>query len=77
MDEGVRVIYSGGYTHDIGVIIGHGDQNGWLVYRHPDGQWVTLADIKPFIVEIMLMEPALGPSRDANAMRKKEVLKDG
>lgn len=25
---------------------------GWLMARHPDGQWVTLADLKPLAARI-------------------------
>lgn len=24
------------------MLVSEGEWNGWLVYRHPDGQWVTL-----------------------------------
>ena len=41
----VTVIYDGGYTDTLG-IVAEGDLKGWLVYRHVDGQWVTLADLK-------------------------------
>ncbi len=41
----VQVIYRGGYVPDLGVSL-LDSYRGWLVYRHPDGQWVTLADLK-------------------------------
>ena len=41
----VQVIYEGGYIPDLGISLLGGDR-GWLVYRHPDGQWVTLVDLK-------------------------------
>lgn len=25
---------------------------GWLMVKHPDGQWVTLADLKPLAARI-------------------------
>lgn len=27
-------------------------QFGWLFAKHPDGQWVTVADLKPLVPEI-------------------------
>jgi hypothetical protein len=41
----VKIIYQGGYIPDIGISL-LGSFRGWLVYLHPDGQWVTLADLK-------------------------------
>ena len=43
----VRIIYSGGYVPDLGIVEDPGftSYNGWLVYRHPDGQWVNLANL--------------------------------
>lgn len=41
----VKLIYQGRYVRDLG-IVEEGYWKGWLVYRHPDGQWVTLADLK-------------------------------
>ncbi len=52
----VKVIYSGGYIPDLGVITETKSYKGWLVYRHPDGQWVTLTDLKPFAY-LMLTAP--------------------
>ena len=43
-DLQVRIIYSGGYVPDLGIVTGR--YRGWLVYRHPNGQWVTLVDLK-------------------------------
>lgn len=40
----VREIYQGGYIADLG-IIEEGQFKGWLVFKHPDGQWVTLAKL--------------------------------
>ena len=40
----VEIIYQGGYVPDLGIVRGS-DLAGWLVYRHPEGQWVTLADL--------------------------------
>lgn len=46
-DFNVKVIYSGGYVPDLGIIVGKvSAMPGWLVFRHLDGQWVTLADLK-------------------------------
>ncbi len=44
----VRTIYSGGYTHTLGIIT-EGDMRGWLVYRHVEGNWVTLANLGDFV----------------------------
>jgi hypothetical protein len=41
----VKLIYQGGYIANLG-IVEEGGFKGWLVYRHPDGQWVTLVDLK-------------------------------
>ncbi len=56
MDEGIQVIYNGGYMPDLGIVIGNGQENGWLFYRHPDEKWVSLVDVKPFIEKVMLNE---------------------
>ena len=40
-----QTIYRGGYVPDLG-IVSEGGFKGWLVYRNPDGQWVTLVDLK-------------------------------
>ena len=42
----IKVIYAGGYIPDLAICLEDGAQRGWLVYRHPDGQWVTLVDLK-------------------------------
>ncbi len=45
----VKVIYSGRYIPDLGIVLGPENYTGfigWLVYKHPDGQWVTLVDLK-------------------------------
>jgi len=42
----IKVIYDGGYIPDLAICLEAGPQHGWLVYRHPDGQWVTLVDLK-------------------------------
>ncbi len=44
----VKVIYKGGYIPNLGVVQ-DGQFKNWLVYRHPDGQWVTLADLSGVI----------------------------
>lgn len=40
----VKVIYNGGYIPTLG-IVQDGQFKNWLVYKHHDGQWVTLADL--------------------------------
>jgi len=40
----VTVIYQGGYVADLG-IMNERPYKGWLVFKHPDGQWVTLCDL--------------------------------
>jgi len=51
----VRTIYTGRYVPDLGIwqVPGH-PMFGWLCYKHPDGQWVSLADLKPHIDLISL-----------------------
>jgi len=44
----VQTIYSGGYVADLG-IVEEGSHKGWLVFRQPFGQWVTLADIRQHV----------------------------
>mgnify|MGYP001577524619 CR=1 FL=1 len=52
---------------------------GWLFAKHPDGQWVTLADLKPLAIrandptpyEYATPAPAAPqPEREATARRK-------
>ena len=64
MDQpNVKVIYDRGFTDTLGIIT-EGGMEGWLVYRHPDGQWVTLTDMKdhrdliPQPVDIEMMKIA-------------------
>ena len=42
----MKVIYDGGYIPDL-AICEEGDFKGWLMFKHPDGQWVSAADLKP------------------------------
>lgn len=51
----MQVIYTGWpslkLAPDLAICIDHQNrQFGWLFAKHPDGQWVTLADLKPFFV---------------------------
>ena len=39
-----RPVYQGGYVADL-FLVTEGRFRGWLCYRHPDGQLVTLADM--------------------------------
>lgn len=48
----VKIIYQGGYVSDLG-IMEEGPFKGWLVYRHPNGEWVTLVKLDTI--------PDLGP----------------
>lgn len=51
----MKVIYNQKYTHDLGIEDNKDrDHYGWLCYRHPDGQWVTLVDMKQVIKEMGL-----------------------
>ncbi len=45
-DLDMRVIYTGCYVADLAVCeeYGHPMRN-WLFFRHPDGQWVSLAPL--------------------------------
>ena len=58
----VHVIYSGGYIPTLGIVIDpdYTDYVGWLVYKNPDEQWVTLADLKPLVV---LLQQTEGPMK--------------
>ena len=40
----VRIVYTGGRIPDLAIVLSH-SMRGWLCYRHPDGQWVSLADV--------------------------------
>lgn len=49
-DSSVRVIYKGGYVPDLAIATDPDmSHQGWLLYRHPDGQWVSLADLTKHI----------------------------
>jgi hypothetical protein len=41
----IKTIYKGGYVRDLGIAL-DGSWEGWLFFKHPDGQWVSLANIK-------------------------------
>jgi|SRR6185295_1126164 len=44
----VRVIYDRGIFNLPRLAIAqHSNMNGWLTVEHPDGGWVSLADLKP------------------------------
>jgi len=46
-DKDIRVIYQGGYIPDLAIDFTlSSDYYGWLYFKHPDGQWVTLADLR-------------------------------
>ena len=45
-------IYNGGYVWPLAVII-EKDMAGWLIGRHPDGQWVTLCNMREAKQDIM------------------------
>lgn len=48
----IKTIYSGGFIPDLGVKFDpDSSQHGWLFFLHPNGRWVTLADLKPYIAE--------------------------
>lgn len=49
----IKTIYNGGFIPDLGIRFepGH-QQHGWLFFVHPDGQWVTLADLKQYAAEL-------------------------
>ncbi len=40
----VKTIYNGGFVPELGIVT-EGGSKDWLVFRHPDGQWVTLTKI--------------------------------
>jgi hypothetical protein len=44
----VKTIYSSDWLNlrPLG-IVENGSHAGWLAWKHPDGNWVTLADLKP------------------------------
>lgn len=47
MRNGLKLIYNGGYIPDLAVDVDKDSRYfGWLFFKHPDGQWVTVADIK-------------------------------
>jgi hypothetical protein len=53
----VKVIYTGWPTLKLAPDLAIEDDPtqpafGWLFAKHPDGQWVTLADLKPIAVQI-------------------------
>lgn len=56
----VKIIYNGGYIPTLGICVDpdYSSYQGWLVYKHPDGQWVTLADLKPVVQEMQRAEMA-------------------
>lgn len=43
----VKTVYVGGYIANLG-IVEEGPYKDWLVYWHPDGKWVTLADLSEY-----------------------------
>ncbi len=47
MSKGMKIIYDGGMVPVLGIQTDRDSQfYGWLCVKHPDGQWVTLADLK-------------------------------
>lgn len=55
--NGNEVIYTGWpslkLAPDLAVCMDNSNPTfGWLLVRHPDGQWVTLADLKPLAARI-------------------------
>lgn len=40
----MQLIYNSGFVPDL-AICREGSHEGWLMFKHPDGQWVTLADL--------------------------------
>lgn len=56
-EKGIKVIYRGGYIPDLAIDFNReSDFYGWLLYKHPDGQWVTLADLHKVIKESLHKE---------------------
>ena len=45
-EEDIVTIYQGGYVADLGVVVNpKASFFGWLMFKHPDGQWVSLANL--------------------------------
>ncbi len=65
----VKTIYQGEYTSDLGIVL-EGDLLGWLVYRHPDGQWVTLADLREHLDVINPGYPEPEPETESPATKE-------
>ncbi len=56
MDTGMRIVYNGGYIPDLVLITSRiSSHHGWICYKHPDGQWVTLFDLSA--ASVLLQPP--------------------
>lgn len=57
LNKTMRVIYDGGYVPDLGIQMSKDSGYfGWLMFKHPDGQWVTLAPLKNVLEDLIKEE---------------------
>jgi hypothetical protein len=73
----MKIIYNQGYTNDLAVQDDVQDgYYGWLFYRHPGGQWVSLVDIKKeceFLPANGQKQSALEPSQEIQKLYAEAV----